>query len=151
MVLYGHLVPTSPWHTASDRLFTRAAISVPPIALHTCALTFDELVFNLLQETVAAPPFEVTRSRSQYLQRHPEVVRQLLFGVEGTMNRALDLVTIEPVTPSDIAAMLTVIGATGLLPRDAIHLSVMRRLGITAIASDDDAFDGISGITLFKP
>ena len=41
--------------------------------------------------------------------------------------------------------------ATGTLPRDAIHLAVMRRLGITAIASDDEGFDRYSDITLFKP
>jgi predicted nucleic acid-binding protein len=41
--------------------------------------------------------------------------------------------------------------ATGTLPRDAIHLAVMRRLGITAIASDDDGFDRYTDITLFKP
>jgi predicted nucleic acid-binding protein len=41
--------------------------------------------------------------------------------------------------------------ASGTLPRDAIHLAVMRRIGITAIASDDDGFDRYSDIILFKP
>jgi predicted nucleic acid-binding protein len=41
--------------------------------------------------------------------------------------------------------------ATGALPRDAIHLAVMRRLGVRAIASDDDGFDRYPDITLFKP
>lgn len=39
----------------------------------------------------------------------------------------------------------------GLLPRDAIHVAVARRLGITAIVSDDDVFDQIPGIRLYKP
>jgi predicted nucleic acid-binding protein len=40
---------------------------------------------------------------------------------------------------------------SGLLPRDAIHLSVMKRCGLTAIASDDEGFDHCQGITLFQP
>jgi len=43
--------------------------------------------------------------------------------------------------------------ATGILPRDAIHLVVMKRLGLTAIASDDEGFDRYQdqGVTLFLP
>jgi predicted nucleic acid-binding protein len=40
---------------------------------------------------------------------------------------------------------------SGLLPRDAIHLSVMKRCGLTAIASDDEGFEHCQGITLFQP
>jgi predicted nucleic acid-binding protein len=63
----------------------------------------------------------------------------------------LGVVSLEPVLPEDITAMRQAIMATGLLPRDAIHLSVMRRLGITAIASDDDDFGRMKDLTLFKP
>jgi predicted nucleic acid-binding protein len=41
--------------------------------------------------------------------------------------------------------------ASGILPRDAIHLAVMRRLRLTAIASDDEGFDNRQGIGLFMP
>ena len=63
----------------------------------------------------------------------------------------ISVVSLEPVLPEDITAMRQVMLATGLLPRDAIHLSVMRRLGITAIASDDDDFDRYPDIALYKP
>jgi len=39
----------------------------------------------------------------------------------------------------------------GLLPRDAIHASVMRRLGITAIASDGDDCERCAGFALYTP
>ena len=61
------------------------------------------------------------------------------------------MISLEPVLPADISAMRREMVATGILPRDAIHLAVMRRLGITAIASDDDGFDRYTDITLFKP
>ena len=67
------------------------------------------------------------------------------------MRRLLAVISLEPVLPADIDAMRREMIATGTLPRDAIHLAVMRRLGLTAIASDDDGFDRSADITLFKP
>lgn len=65
----------------------------------------------------------------------------------------LDLVLFEPVFLSDIRQMRQEMQATGILPRDAIHLAVMKRLGLTAIASDDEGFDRHQnqGVTLFLP
>ena len=40
---------------------------------------------------------------------------------------------------------------SGTLPRDSIHLAVMKRLGLTAIASDDEGFDNRPSIDLFMP
>jgi predicted nucleic acid-binding protein len=38
-------------------------------------------------------------------------------------------------------AMLASITAFGLLPRDALHVAVMERLGLSEIATDDADFD----------
>ena len=62
-----------------------------------------------------------------------------------------DLVTFEPVIATDIRQMHQEMRVSGRLPRDAIHLAVTKRLGLTAIASDDDGFDNCEGISLFKP
>jgi predicted nucleic acid-binding protein len=40
---------------------------------------------------------------------------------------------------------------SGILPRDAIHLAVMKRRGLAAIASDDEGFDNRQDITLVQP
>jgi predicted nucleic acid-binding protein len=63
----------------------------------------------------------------------------------------MSIVSVEPVNASDVGAMLQAMQSYGMLPRDAIHLAVARRLGITAIVSDDDVFDQIPGIRLYKP
>ena len=62
-----------------------------------------------------------------------------------------DLVTLEPVIATDIRQMRHEMQVSGILPRDAIHLGVMKRLGLVAIASDDEGFDNRQGISLFKP
>jgi predicted nucleic acid-binding protein len=39
----------------------------------------------------------------------------------------------------------------GTLPRDALHLAVMQRLGLTAMASDDEGCDHRQDVGLFQP
>jgi len=151
VILVGFMDTASPWHAACQQLLYRAINPAHAILLVTATLTIDETVFVLLQELLQRPPFGVTRGRSQYLRAHPDVVRELMHSVDQWVQNWLSLVSLEPVLPTDIDAMRREMVATGILPRDAIHLAVMRRLGITAIASDDDDFDRHTDITLFKP
>jgi predicted nucleic acid-binding protein len=124
---------------------------VNPIRLVTATLTVDETVFVLIEELLLRAPYHITRSRSQYLLRHPQIVRSLMSTVDFRLQDLLAVVSLEPVLPEDITAMRREILASGTLPRDANHLAVMRRLSITAIASDDDGFDAHPDIALFKP
>lgn len=151
VILVGFMDTESPWHAACRQLLYRAIDPAHAIRLVTATLTIDETVFVLLEELVQRPPYGVTRSRGRYLRSHPEVVRELMISVDHWVQNWLGVVSLEPVLPEDITAMRQAMMATGLLPRDAIHLSVMRRLGITAMASDDDDFDRYTDITLFKP
>ena len=105
----------------------------------------------LLQELVARPPFEVARNRTQYLARHPEVVRKLAEDLEPLLGSAKAIVSVEPVTADDVSAMLHGMRHYGMLPRDAIHVAVARRLGIAAIISDDSAFDTVPDLHLYRP
>jgi hypothetical protein len=41
------------------------------------------------------------------------------------------------------------VGMFSLLPRDALHLAIIQRLGITAIASDDVDFDRVAGLNRY--
>jgi len=111
----------------------------------------DEVLFVLLQEMVARNPYFVTRNRSQYLRDHPEVVKDLMAQLDPLATALCDLVVLEPVMAPDIHQMRQEMRVSGTLPRDAIHLAVMKRLGLTAIASDDEGFDNRQGIVLFMP
>lgn len=151
MLLVGLLHARSAWHGAARQLFKRAIDPERPIRLVTAALTIDEVIFVLLQELLLEPPHQITRSRSQYLAAHPDVVRGLMTKLTEPIRNLLHLVTVELVLTADITIVLKEMAENGLLPRDAIHVAVMRRLGIPAIASDDDAFAACAGITLYKP
>ncbi|MBI3972578.1 MAG: type II toxin-antitoxin system VapC family toxin [Chloroflexi bacterium] len=151
MVLVGFVHARSPWHYASRQVFVRAVAPEEPIRLITASLTMDEAVFLLLQELLIDPPYSITRSRSQYLTEHPEVVQQLMGTIDPVVQSLSELITLEPVLAEDVAAMRLEMLSSGLLPRDAIHVAVMRRLGIDAIASDDEAFERCTGIMLYRP
>ena len=150
-VIAAFLDQQSPWHASCRELFRRAVASPQAIRLVTATLTIDETVFVLLQELLLRPPYQIARSRSQYLQNHPEIVQQLMQSVDPLVQDVERIVALEPVLPTDINAMRREMVVTGALPRDAIHVSVMRRLGIAGIASDDDDFERAADITLFKP
>ena len=152
-VLVGLVDADSVYHSSCETFFQRALDPTQPIQLVTCTLTLDEVVFVLLQELISKSPYNIGRSRSQYLQDHPDVVKTLMEQLAPVIDSLFDLILFDPVFPSDIQQMRREMLATGILPRDAIHLAVMKRLGLTAIASDDEGFDRQhnQGITLFLP
>ena len=151
MILVSYLRPQSSGHPACARFIGQALQREPPIYLTSATLTADELVFVLMQELVADPPYAVTRSRSQYLNAHPDVARDLMQAIDPALGSLLELIALEPVQPEDITEMRREMLASGTLPRDAIHVAVMRRLGITAVATDDEGFERCAGITVYRP
>jgi predicted nucleic acid-binding protein len=54
-------------------------------------------------------------------------------------------------TTAAIHEMRREMRSSGTLPRDSIHLAVMKRLGLPAIVSDDEGFDQRPSIDLFMP
>jgi predicted nucleic acid-binding protein len=151
VVLVGLIDPLSPWHGSSRAFFQQAVNPQGRLRLVTSALTIDEVVFVFMQELLLRPPYHVGRGRSQYLAAHPEVVQALMAIIDPSLEQLPDVIALEPVLPEDITAMRQEMLASGTLPRDAIHVAVMRRLGITAIASDDEGFEHCAGITVYKP
>lgn len=122
-----------------------------PVRLVTAILTLDEAVFVLLQELVGRPPYGISRSRSQFLAEHPAAVRALMGIIDRPVQALTELLSLEPVLSEDLEAARGEMLRSGLLPRDAIHVAVMRRAGLTGIASDDDAFDRCAGIVRYAP
>lgn len=151
MILVAFIDQLSAWHDEVRRLFAHAVEPGRALRLVTSVLTIDEVAFVLLQELVAQPPYSVTRSRSQYLANRQDVVRRLARAIEAPIEGLVGLLELEPVVPEDLRAMQREMVATGLLPRDAIHVAVMRRLGLTDLASDDRAFDRCPDLVRFAP
>ncbi len=118
--------------------------------LLTSSLTIDEVAFVALKVKLEEK-YEVTRGHVRYLKEHPEVVKALALEIGEVLDNVRRLCTIVEVDESDIERMQEYMESFGLLPRDAIHLAVARRMGLTCIASSDKDFDRVSWLSRYEP
>jgi len=118
--------------------------------LLTSSLTIDEIAFVALKVKLEEK-YEVSKGHVRYLKQHPEVVKALIPEIEEVLDNVRSLCTIVEVDESDIEQMQEYMKSLGLLPRDAIHLAVVRRLGLTCIASSDKDFDRVSWLSRYEP
>jgi predicted nucleic acid-binding protein len=85
------------------------------------------------------------------LQTRPEIVK-LLSDYNQHVSRIAQMgVSIIPVDHALIEKSAAVRAQTGLLVNDSLILTAMQEFGITALATNDDAFDTIAGIIVYKP
>ena len=85
------------------------------------------------------------------LKRHPELLdgltnhRQVVATVRGLH------LPVETITLHLLERGADLSGQNRLLTNDALTLAVMEKLGLTALATNDDDFDAVNGITVYKP
>jgi hypothetical protein len=113
------------------------------IGAYTSILTMDELFYRLL----------LARIKDVYKRNPLDVLREDTSGaiakcgaeIEAALRRLVRLphLQLTAVLEDDFPQMLINITAFGLLPRDALHVAVMQRLGLNEIATDDADFDRV--------
>jgi predicted nucleic acid-binding protein len=85
------------------------------------------------------------------LKRHPDLLDGLTNHAQVAATvRSLRL-PIEAITLELLARSAEVSPQKRLLTNDALTLAVMEKLGVTILATNDDDFDAIEGITVYKP
>jgi len=106
----------------------------------------DELFYRLLlahlRNAAGGNPLDTLRqdlsgSIEAHGRRIADSIRQLV---------SLPNMTLVGVESDDSEGMLANIIQYSLLPRDALHLTIMQRLEITQVASDDTDFDRVTAI-----
>jgi len=107
---------------------------------------FDELFYRLLlariRDNTDRRPLDVLRDDLQ------KMIDSYGHEIAIAARRFMQLpnVYLVGVEPGDLDGMLSNITTFSLLPRDALHLAVLWRLGIGAVASDDRDFDRVAGL-----
>lgn len=116
---------------------------------YTSVLTFDELAYRLLlaliKDAYGKSPLDRLR------QNESGMVAEFSSKVDDLLAKMIDYVhlTIVSVEMQDILAMRQNIKHFRLMPRDALHLAAMQKVGCFHLVSQDSDFDHIPGLTRY--
>lgn len=107
-------------------------------------MKLDELFYRLLlariKDVTGRNPLNVLRENLVgALDDHGESIQNAIQQLVSLPN-----MNVAGVEAGDESRMFQNIVVYKLLPRDALHLAIMQRLGISAIASDDADFDRVN-------
>ena len=144
MILYAHLRMRT---NAVASLFQR--IEDGMLQAFTASLTFDELAYRLLLGLIrdkygSAPLDRLRQQQKAMIAEFYALIEPQLVALQNFPN-----FMIAPVTSADIVAMHRNIIQFQLLPRDALHLSIMQRMGCTNLISQDKGFDTVTNLERF--
>jgi predicted nucleic acid-binding protein len=143
-VLYMYL-RSDPLHTPVIRSFLRRVVR-GQVKAFVSVLALDELYYRLLLAGIkdAANPDPMRQLRDNLagaLTEHGAVIEQAVRRLITLPNT--NLVGVEA---ADTDRMLINVRSFTLLPRDALHVAIIQRLGLGALASDDMDFDRVSSL-----
>ena len=120
------------------------------ISGYTSTLVLDELMYKILlrkiEERHKQNPLIIIEKNFEEIRKNSSYVRQaidLVLGITGL--NVLD------VTREDLQHAPDLMELFSLLPRDAVHLSVMLTHRIADIASSDNDFDRVKDLTRWTP
>jgi predicted nucleic acid-binding protein len=143
-ILYMYL-RVDPAHLSAIKVFLsrivrgqiEAFVSIPVL---------DELFYRLLlarvKEATGRNPLDVLReNQAEAIAAHSDAIGGPLRKL--TLLSHINLVGVDT---TDFNRMLENIQAFSLLPRDALHVAIVQRLGLNGIASDDIDFDRVKGV-----
>ena len=142
--LYHFLRPIPEYRREILAFFQR--VEEGKIRSFTCVNTFDELTYRILlaviKDKYGGNPIESLRKRRRTMleEFYPRVQEVPL------LLKSLPNLEVLPVTKTELSRMVDDLTSVILLPRDALHLAVMKNHGVHYIASDDKDFDDIEGI-----
>ncbi len=144
MILYSNLRMTN-----SDVASLFQRIEDGLLQAFTASLTFDELAYRLLLGLIRdkygkSPLDRLRQAQNMMIDEFYPLIEPQLVALQHFPH-----FTIVPVTTVDLAAMHQNVRQFHLLPRDALHLSVMQRVSCNHLISEDRDFDEVDGIRRF--
>lgn len=86
-----------------------------------------------------------------WLKANPNCVKQLTHAAEVLRLVAAMPIAILPVDLDALVDAQRTAQSYGLLASDALIVAIVQRHGLTHLATNDDDFDSVAGLTLWKP
>jgi predicted nucleic acid-binding protein len=148
-IFYYHLVDVPPLSNDCSDLLAR--IEQGHVQSVTSSVALAEATHKVMLAEVVQRHGVDHRGLIARLKRHPDLL-------DGLMNHAQVAATVrslrlpvEAITLELLARGADVSSQKRLLTNDALTLAVMEKLGVTILATNDDDFDAVEGITVYKP
>jgi predicted nucleic acid-binding protein len=148
-IFYYHLVETAPLSEECSNFFER--VEKQEVIASTSSVAVAEAVHKvMLAEAVARHGLD-RAGLPHRLQRHRQQIASLTEHAKVTaLVRALTI-HVEPVTLTTLERATTVSSSFQLLTNDALTVAVMEHLGLKDLATNDENFDTLTSITVWKP
>ena len=148
-ILYYALVPTPgvspPCLALMDRI----------IAGHVLASVSVPVLSDAIHKVMTAEAAELARRERSgivgYLGEHPEVIKRLVEYPLAMERLGIVPMTILPVDDQLLRSAAHLAVQHGLLTNDALIVALMQRHDLTNLATNDDDFDFVPGLTVWKP
>lgn len=148
-IFYYALVPTLGASEQCISLLDRAVDG--QLSLYTSISVLSDTIHKVMVSEAAQLTGRDRAGMVGYLGKHPDLIPKL-----KEYQRALHLLGEVPMTilPVDIEALhaaTRIAGEYCLLTNDALIVSIMRHRGIIHLISNDDDFDHVPGLSVWKP
>lgn len=148
-ILHYALIPTFDTSAACLELVDRAIAGIVSFSVRV------QILADVVHKAMISEAAQLAgRERSKivgYLKKHPEIISRLVEwpkAIERLKSVPLQILSSDIDLVFDAAHLAT---AHGLLTNDAMIVALMHRHGITHLATNDDDFDRVPGITVWKP
>lgn len=148
-IFYYHLVDVPPLSNDCSALLAR--IEQGHVQSVTSSVALAEATHKVMLAEVVQRHGVDHRGLIARLKRHPDLLDGLTNHAQVAATvRSLRL-PVEAITLELLARGADVSSQKRLLTNDALTLAVMEKLGVTIMATNDDDFDAVEGITVYKP
>lgn len=148
-IFYYHLVDVPPLSNDCSDLLAR--IEQGHVQSVTSSVALAEATHKVMLAEVVQRHGVDHRGLIARLKRHPDLLDGLTNHAQVAATvRSLRL-PVEAITLGLLARGADVSSQKRLLTNDALTLAVMEKLGVTILATNDDDFDAVEGITVYKP
>jgi len=148
-IFYYHLVNTPPLSDDCSDLLERVEARAIQGVTSTVALaeaTHKVMLAEIVRRHGVSPQGLLSR-----IKKHPELLDYLSEHKQvAALAETLQL-TVEPLTLDFLKEGADLLPQQRLLTNDALLLAVMEKLGLSYLATNDDDFDSIPGLTVCKP
>lgn len=148
-IFYYHLVNTPPLSDDCSGLLMR--IGAGAISAVTTTVALAEATHKVMLAEIVRRHGMAAQGLIARIKKHPELLEQLTEHQQVVALAQALQITIEPITAALLQRSAELAPQRRLLTNDSLTLAVLEKLGITQLATNDDDFDSIAGLVVYKP